>query len=111
MEETNTIKIDENYENKFSYEYLESIVDDNNIVFVYIYNEELEKSLEGIMDKNIEDVKKLYNPDKTLLIKANDKIYENINTMLEKKIVLPTILVFENQEVVEFLENCILIQR
>jgi hypothetical protein len=55
------------------------------------------------MDRNIQDVKKLYNPNKTLLIKENENIYQKINVMIGKEVVLPTILVFKNKELFEFL--------
>lgn len=36
MEDLNTIKIDKTNEDEFSYKYLETIVDNNNIAFIYI---------------------------------------------------------------------------
>ena len=111
MHNVNTVKIDGNNEDEFNYEYLENIIKNNEIVFVYMYTEALEKALEGIMDKNIEEIQTIYNPNITLMIEVNDKIHQKLITIFNKEIVYPTILVVENQEIVEFLQDAILIGR
>lgn len=105
------IKINENHENEFNYEYLENIVDNNKVVFLYVYNKELEKTLEFIIDKNIEMIQSSYNPNKTLLINANTNIHQKINEIFQKDIVLPAVIVFKNKEMVEFIENSVLIEK
>ena len=111
MHDVNTIKIDKNNDDEFNYEYLENIIKNNEIVFIYMYTEALEKALEGIMDKNIEEIQSIYNPNITLMIEVNNKIHQKLITIFNKEIVYPTILVVENQEVVEFLQDAILIKR
>lgn len=111
MHDVNTIKIDGDNEDEFNYEYLENIIKNNEIVFIYMYTEALEKALEWVMDKNIKEVQTLYNPNITLMIKVNDKIHQKLITIFNKEIAYPTILVVKNQEVVEFLEDTILIKR
>ncbi len=111
MHDVNTIKIDGNSEDEFNYEYLENIIKNDEIVFIYMYTEALEKALEGIMDRNIDEIQTIYNPNITLMIKVNDKIHQKLITIFNKEVVYPTILVVENQEVVEFLQDAILIKR
>ena len=111
MHDVNTIKIDKNNDDEFNYEYLENIIKNDEIVFIYMYTEALEKALEGIMDKNIEEIQSIYNLNITLMIEVNNKIHQKLITIFNKEIVYPTILVVENQEVVEFLQDAILIKR
>lgn len=95
--------------NDFSYEYIENIVDNNNVVFVYFYNYYFKNQLKEIMNQNIKDVQNLYNPNITILVNVND--VNKIENVIGHNIKLPTILVFENKEISEFLIDTILIQK
>lgn len=84
MHDVNTIKIDKNNDDEFNYEYLENIIKNDEIVFIYMYTEALEKALEGIMDKNIEEIQSIYNPNITLMIEVNNKIHQKLITIFNK---------------------------
>lgn len=93
----------------FSYEYIENIVNTHDVVFVYFYNKQIKIDLKEIMNKNIKSIENLYNPNVTLLVDVKD--VKKIETILEHPIKLPTILVFENKEISEFLIDAILIEK
>lgn len=91
----------------FSYEYIENIVNTNDVVFVYFYDKKQE--LQEIYNDNIKEIEKIYNPNITLLVDVLDT--KKIENVLEHPIKLPAILVFENKEIVEFLIDAILIKK
>lgn len=106
-----TIKIDKCNEDIFEYNYLENIVDNNAIVFLYVYNKELKSNLNYVLNKNIEFVKKEYNTNIDLFIDVNINLHQTLNNIFKKNIILPSIIVFKNKQIVEFLEDLVLIEK
>lgn len=94
----------------FNKEYVDDLVELNSCVLFYFCNDSIKKKIPFVIEKNIEIIKKVHNPDTIVYITVNDikKIEEVLNF---KDIKLPTILVIQNKEVIEFLNDCILVEK
>lgn len=94
----------------FTKEYVDDLVELNECVLFYFYNDIIKKQIPYVIEQNIKQIKELYNTD--AIVQINVKNVKKIEEVLEfKDIKLPTILVIKNKEVVEFLTDCILIEK
>lgn len=105
------LEINEDCENDFNESYLQNFIDKNKITFLYVYNQDLQNQIAYVINKNIETVQNTYNPDITLKIKVSKLMHQTLNKILDKEVSLPIIMVFKDQELVEFLDDCILIEK
>ena len=105
------LEINEDCENDFDESYLQNFIEKNKITFLYVYNQDLQNQITYVINKNIETVQKTYNPDITLKIRVSKLMHQTLNKILEKEVSLPIIMVFKDQELIEFLDDCILIEK
>lgn len=105
------LEINEDCENDFDESYLQNFIEKNEITFLYVYNQDLQNQITYVINKNIETVQNTYNPDITLKIRVSKLMHQTLNKIIEKEVSLPIIMVFKDQELVEFLDDCILIEK
>ena len=111
MENNKLLEINEDCENDFNESYIQNFIKNYKVTFIYIYNQDLQNQIAYVINKNIENVQNTYNPDITLKIRVSKLMHQTLNKILDKEVSLPIIMVFKDQELIEFLDDCILVEK
>lgn len=90
-----------------SYSNLEKYIDQHKNVLLYVYNDDIYDLIKDKIENNINQIKSIYNIEKTIIINKNEN--QNLEKIFKNNLKVPMLIVFENKEMVEFLEDIIIL--